>query len=157
MPSPLMELGELILVPSLGYNYKNFLSCIVKKSPPLIGIKTISVLTLIGISLQACGQPELKTVPREVTTLPKVDLSSACKKYIGEIMGRPVSSMNVDRVEEDGSLVAISYIRSDDQKSFKYECKLDGENIVWRGVDIFAPGEGPGRWRDEDAKPISEI
>ena len=129
---------------------KTFLLSIVKKSSRLIGIKTISLLALVGISLQACGQPEVKTVP-------KVDLSSACKKYIGELMGRSVSSMNVDRVDDDGSLVAISYIRSDDQKLFKYECKLDGENIVWRGVDIFAPGEGPGRWRDEDAKPVSAL
>ena len=65
--------------------------------------------------------------------------------------------MNVDRVDDDGSLVAISYIRSDDQKLFKYECKLDGENIVWRGEDIFAPDEGLGRWRDEDAKPVSAL
>jgi hypothetical protein len=132
------------------YNSKDFLVSIVKKSSRLISIKTISVLALMGISLQACGQPEAKIVP-------KVDLGSACKKYIGELMGRPVSSMNVDRVEDDGSLVAISYIRSDDQKLFKYECKLDGENIVWRGVDLFAPGEGPGRWRDEDAKSVSTL
>ena len=134
----------------MPYPYNDFPLRIVKKSSRLIGIKTISVLALVGVSLQACGQPEIKTVP-------KVDLSSACKKYIGELMGRPVSSMNIDRVEDDGSLVAISYVRSDDQKLFKYEGKLDGENIVWRGVDIFAPGEGPGRWRDEDAKPVSAL
>ena len=134
----------------MPYPYNDFPLSIVKKSSRLIGIKTISVLALVGVSLQACGQPEVKTVP-------KVDLSSACKKYIGELMGRPVSSMNIDRVEDDGSLVAISYVRSDDQKLFKYECKLEGENIVWRGVDIFAPGEGPGRWRGEDAKPVSAL
>lgn len=72
-------------------------------------------------------------------------------------MGRPISSMKIDRVEEGGTLVALSYTRSDDGKLFKYECKLDGDNIVWRGVDIFGPGEGPGRWRDEDAKPISSL
>ena len=134
----------------MPYPYNDFPLSIVKKSSHLIGIKAISVLALVGVFLQACGQPEVKTVP-------KVDLSSACKKYIGELMGRPVSSMNIDRVEDDGSLVAISYVRSDDQKIFKYECKLDGENIVWRGVDIFAPGEGPGRWRDEDARPVSAL
>ena len=134
----------------MPYPCNDFPLSIVKKSSRLIGIKAISVLALVGVSLQACGQPDVKTVP-------KVDLGSACKKYIGELMGRPVSSMNIDRVEDDGSLVAISYVRSDDQKIFKYECKLDGENIVWRGVDIFAPGEGPGRWRDEDARPVSAL
>jgi len=105
---------------------------------------------LAGIMLQACGttQPE---------SSPKIDLGSACKKYISERMGRPVASMRVDGSETSEGLVAISYVRNDDQKLFKYECKLDGDNIVWRGVDIFGPGEGPGRWREEDAKPLSSL
>jgi hypothetical protein len=85
------------------------------------------------------------------------NLSTKCKNYIGEIMGRSPESMSVDHEEDPGRLVGISYIRDDDGKQFKYECKTDGTSIVWRGVDIFAAGEGPGRWRDEDAKPVSAL
>jgi hypothetical protein len=65
--------------------------------------------------------------------------------------------MKVDHENESGRLVGISYIRADDGKEWKYECKTDGSTIVWRGVDLFEPGGGPGRWRDEDSRPISSI
>lgn len=92
--------------------------------------------------------------PREAPSANPIDLASECKKYIGEIMGRSPASMQVDHQSDPGRLVRISYIRSDDGKKFIYECKTDGVTIVWRGVDIFGPGEGPGRWRDEEAKSI---
>lgn len=92
--------------------------------------------------------------PREAPSANPIDLASECKKYIGEIMGRSPASMQVDHQSDPGRLVGVSYIRSDDGKKFMYECKTDGVTIAWRGVDIFGPGEGPGRWRDEEAKPI---
>lgn len=95
--------------------------------------------------------------PREAPSVNPIDLAAECKKYIGEIMGRSPASMQVDHQSDPGRLVGVSYIRSDDGKKFMYECKTDGVTIVWRGVDIFGPGEGPGRWRDEEAKPISSI
>jgi hypothetical protein len=105
---------------------------------------------LACIMLQACGTPQPESSPQ-------INLGSACKKYISELMGRPVALMRVDRSETSEGSVSISYVRNDDQKLFKYECKLEGDNIVWRGVDIFGPGEGPGRWREEDAKPVSSL
>ena len=68
-------------------------------------------------------------------------------------MGRDPSIMLTDKAVAD--IVSISYVRADDSKEFKYQCKEEEGNIIWRGVDIFRPGEGPGRWRDEDARSIS--
>ena len=48
-------------------------------------------------------------------------------------------------------------IIEDDAKEFKYQCKEKNCDIIWRGVDIFGPGEGPGRWRNEDARSISSF
>ena len=93
-------------------------------------------------------------LPREAPSVKPIDLAAECKKYIGEIMGRSPASMQVDHQSDPGRLVGVSYVRGDDGKRFIYECKTDGVTIVWRGVDIFGPGEGPGRWRDEEAKPI---
>ena len=82
------------------------------------------------------------------------DLSpDACKRYIGLIMGRDPSMMRT--VASDSSLVRIDYRRNDDGKKFTYECSTIGDDIVWRGVDIFRPGDDPGRWRKEDAKSIA--
>jgi len=86
------------------------------------------------------------------------DLVDKCKSYISGIMGQPTSIMDSSPGGSEADDIArISYRRPADGKIFKYECRLDGNSIIWRGVDIFAQGEGPGRWRHEDAKPISEI
>ena len=84
-------------------------------------------------------------------------LPGICRKYIGEVMGREPASMSTDYERNGEKIVGISYIRQDDGKLFKYECTINGETIVWRGVDIFRQGEGPGRWRNEDAKPLSSF
>lgn len=62
--------------------------------------------------------------------------------------------MTSDYSDTASGIVGISYVRSADGKQFKYECKSNGRQIVWRGVDLFRPGEGPGRWRDEDAASV---
>lgn len=84
-------------------------------------------------------------------------LPEKCKKYIGEIMGRDPISMTTDYERNAEKIAGISYIRQDDGKLFKYECTINGDSIVWRGVDLFRQGEGPGRWRTEDAKALSSI
>jgi len=143
--------------------------------PLLLGITFAFVATIAA----ACGADQLDKDPGTTSdVVPKktlkneansqdpandeakrtpIDLASECKKYIGEIMGRSPASMKVDHQREPGRLVGISYIRSNDGKKLSYECKTDGVSIVWRGVDIFASGDGPGRWRDEEAKPIKFI
>lgn len=83
------------------------------------------------------------------------DLYQACKNYIGEVMGRKPSIMASDYLDRSRNIVGISYSRPSDRKTFKYECRIDGQSITWRGVDIFRPGEGPGRWRLEDSRPVA--
>lgn len=55
-------------------------------------------------------------------------------------------------------LVDVRYTR-DDGKVFKYQCKyypssLTTGSVVWRGVDIFRDGDGPGVWRERPYDPI---
>jgi hypothetical protein len=78
-----------------------------------------------------------------------------CKRYIGGIMSRTPSSMTTEA--SDNTITRISYNRESDGKKFIYECTTIGDKITWRGVDIFTEGEGPGRWREEDAKDIESI
>lgn len=74
---------------------------------------------------------------------------TACKMAISKLMGKPTSIMTATITPD--SYFRVTYKRPDDGKTFKNECRFDGNSIVWRGVDIFAPGEGPGRWRDNPA------
>ena len=95
----------------------------------------ISFVLLLVVSSACSSQP-----------VSSVELTNYCKQLIGDVMGRDPGSMSTDKVSTD--IVSISYIREDDAKEFKYQCKEKDSDIIWRGVDIFGPGEGPGRWRN---------
>lgn len=83
------------------------------------------------------------------------DFPNACRSYISKIMGKDLKIITVDYHRKSDDVVGVSYIRPSDGKLWKYECGLSEDMIVWRGVDLFSQGEGPGRWRTEDAEPVS--
>jgi hypothetical protein len=76
------------------------------------------------------------------------DRQTICKAAISMEMGQNISIMESYKAIPEIS--RIEYVRPSDGKRWKYECKFPGDNyqVVWRGVDIFAAGGGPGRWRD---------
>jgi hypothetical protein len=45
-------------------------------------------------------------------------------------MGRDPSMISSGYSAGESTIVGISYIRSDDQKLFKYECRIDGTMIL---------------------------
>ena len=86
-----------------------------------------------------------------------LEIPRRCKSLISSTMGRPVEIMTAQYPSEgDPSMAFVSYIR-DDGTIWKYQCKTDGQTMVWRGVDIFSPGGGPGRWREEERVPLSSL
>jgi len=70
---------------------------------------------------------------------------SICKAAVAEINGRSPSIMKVTPIAD--GILRISYNRPDDGKLWKSDCKLEGNRIMWRSVDL-SPGSGPGRWRN---------
>ena len=105
---------------------------------------TIAFVSLLCVS-SACSSQSISSL----------ELTNFCKQLIGDVMGRDPGSMIADQVSAD--ITSISYVRDDDAKEFKYQCKEEEGDIIWRGVDIFGPGEGPGRWRNEDARAITSF
>ena len=77
--------------------------------------------------------------------------TSVCKAGIAQLFGHSPKIMKA--VPQDGGIVRISYKRPDDGKLFENDCQLQGNRIMWRGVDI-GPNSGPGRWRNH---PDDEI
>lgn len=58
-----------------------------------------------------------------------------------------------------GDISTISYYRDDDGKLFKSQCKYYPTSpttgaVVWRGVDVWEPGSGPGIWREREYDEI---
>lgn len=90
--------------------------------------------------------PQEATTRSETSKLSPKQMPSACKKAIAELMGKETSIMSGSVVSD--SIARVSYKRPDDGKLFKYECKFDGNQIIWRGIDIDGYSKGPGRWRD---------
>ena len=118
------------------------------------GVSKAIAFGFLVLAVSACSTQSVSRVDSS-KSISTVDLANYCKQLVGDLMGRDPSIMATGQVTAD--IASISYVRADDAKEFKYQCKEDGGNIVWRGVDIFGPGEGPGRWRDEDARPVSSF
>ena len=117
-------------------------------------MKTLSLFAatgLISASVVACGKPN-ESAQVDLNTLINV-----CKASIHKSIG---ASTPADQMESSlsGGLVDVAYTR-DDGKDFKYQCKYypitaTTGRVVWRGVDIFGDGQGPGVWREREYDPI---
>ena len=118
-------------------------------------IKNFPAKIALAFALTASFAYSFKSVAGPSQSVSDIELAKYCKQLVGDIMGRNPESMRTDKTSK--GITSISYIRADDGKKFKYQCKGEGGNIIWRGVDLFRPGGGPGRWRYENAKAISSF
>lgn len=84
----------------------------------------------------------------KVAGLPLADKQRdmVCKAGIAILMGRDPKTMKTTR-QPDG-LTRVQYRRPDDNKLWKTDCRIEGNRVLWRGVDSFG-NDGPGRWRDD--------
>lgn len=71
-----------------------------------------------------------------------------CKAAIAKLFQQPATSMKTAPMV--GGIIRVSYRRSSDNTFWTNDCRLEGNRILWRAVDI-SPGSGPGRWRDDPA------
>lgn len=62
-----------------------------------------------------------------------------CKAGIAKIMGRDPKTMKVLRNE--GGMVHLQYVRTNDGSLWSYRCRVDGSRIMW--------ASDTGRWRDD--------
>lgn len=99
---------------------------------------------LMPTLLFACGKSDNSMATGDKKA--GIKLGGICRLAVSMEMGRPAAIVKVDDVSSE--LVSVSYVRPDDGKLWKYQCKAEGENVYWRGVDLDGPGSGLGRWRD---------
>lgn len=69
-----------------------------------------------------------------------------CKAAVAMMFGQ---SPNIIRIQNSGSPFVLSYVRPKDGSSFKYRCKIRGNEIIWAG---FIDGKW-GRWRNGQYDP----
>jgi hypothetical protein len=84
-----------------------------------------------------------------------LNIPEKCKKMIGNLMGRPVEGMVARHFSGDIKSAIVAYSR-DDGTVWTYECKTDGQTMVWRALNI-SERELEGRWREEDRVPLSSL
>ena len=86
------------------------------------------------------------------STLSNTDLGRVCRAAVAELNGRDPASMQVK--DNAAGIVRVEYRRPDDNKLWKNDCRVEGDKLIWRGVDAFGHGSGPGRWRED---PMDEV
>ena len=97
------------------------------------------------------GEMDYETPLTPDSHLDPAKISSICKAGIGELFGRSPDTMKTEQ-QSDG-IVRVSYRRPDDGTLWKNDCRLEGNRIMWRAVDV-SPGSGPGRWRNDPADEV---
>ncbi len=98
-------------------------------------------------NVAALNQP-VATEPLDNTSQRPLTLSQAanvCKAGVGILMGRDPKTMTAKALPNE--ITRIEYKRPSDGKLWKHECRIDGDRVITRGVDMFG-NDGPGRWRD---------
>jgi len=80
---------------------------------------------------------EIKNYLKKVPSLKKFNESQICKAAIAKLMGRNPGIIKIDGKEV--KTILLSYTRQDDQKKWKYKCKVEDGEIIW--------GVAEGRWR----------
>ena len=97
----------------------------------------------------AKADADLGVVPSKVEPtkpLTAVKTASVCKAAIAELFGH---SPRIMKTAPFGGVTRVLYRRPDDGKLWTNDCRLDGNRIMWRSVDVI-----PGRWRDHPADEV---
>lgn len=95
-----------------------------------------------ALDLPAATEPLSNTSPKP---LAPAQAANVCKAGVAILMGRDPKTMKAKLLPDQ--ITRIEYKRPSDGKLWKHECRIDGDRVVTRGVDMFG-NDGPGRWRD---------
>jgi hypothetical protein len=77
----------------------------------------------------------------EVSTLKNFTYEDITRYAIATIMQQPIS---IIKAFKKGDLYYVSYVRKSDSQKFEYKVKINGNQIVWAGI------EKGQRWRDSE-------
>ena len=97
----------------------------------------------------ARADADLGVVPSKVEPtkpLTPAKTASICKAAIAELFGH---SPRIMKTAPFGGVTRVLYRRPDDGKLWTNDCKLEGDRIMWRSVDVV-----PGRWRNDPADEV---
>ncbi len=123
----------------------------------LLGFSSLAVIATIAIntrspsptptSVQAAAATEtaLPAPPLPTATYTAAQRAVICRAAIAKMMGHDLGIMNGK--PRPGGLVRVQYRRPDDNKLWQSDCRLIGNQIIWRGVNSFN-NRRIERWRD---------
>lgn len=93
----------------------------------------------IALCLSGCGGP--------APSVSDPDLGRICRAAVADLNGTSAAVIRVTEVS--GGIAQVRYVRASDGTTWTNECRLQGNRVIWRMLDLSGPGTGPGRWRDD--------
>ncbi|QYF87895.1 hypothetical protein [Brevundimonas sp. PAMC22021] len=115
--------------------------------------------------LAACGEREPAPTPAEQVSanppasdaaaaapavLSAVDLRRVCRAGLAAIHGQDAAAVAIDGVE--GEVVHASWRAPVDGGRMRADCRVDGELIVWKPLDL--PDAALVRWMNQSGDPV---
>lgn len=122
------------------------------------------ILAIAMCGLSGCGsnpsdQATIENKGLEVGLTPTKytdrDLIRICKGGAAFRNGRSVAGIRAKVTEEQQ--VRLDYRRDVDGKSFKYDCLVEGNVVLFRMIDAAGPGTGPGIWSGSGSKTTFKL
>lgn len=92
---------------------------------------------------EAAGN-QVVAVEQLAPSLSADNLARVCRAAVADQMVRSPSIVKV--TSNEGGLVRLWYKRPDDGKRWTYDCKVEGDRVIWRTINAFGDN-GAGRWR----------
>lgn len=80
------------------------------------------------------------------------DLAFVCRGAVAAIFSQPIDT--IEEYHHESEISYVFYTRANDQTEWRNRCRINGNRVIWAGVDIDGPGTGNGRWRNH---PMDEV
>lgn len=124
----------------------------------------------LPVLVASCGEPDqpsdlfpahdakkqLEAASAQLSTeeLSDTDLLRVCKAGAAFRVGRSV--VGIVATVTDKQQVQLSYSR-DDGKHFRYDCRVEGNELRYRMIDEAGPGTGPGSWSGRGSRTTFKL
>ncbi|WP_018403228.1 hypothetical protein [Marinobacter gelidimuriae] len=126
--------------------YRNEVELLSRAYLPETGTEKITIYTISSLQRPAiiANDDQLSDTKVQATTTVeagKISDGQICKAAVATMFFQSPSIISVDKASEPFEL---SYVRSVDNSTWRYRCKVDGNEIIWAG---WVDGKW-GRWRN---------
>lgn len=133
-------------------------------------MRAAAIMTGAVLALAACGERAEPSAPTPAEVVPSAlpvsdaevsapviltaaDLRRVCQAGLAEIHGQGVADIQIDGLE--GRVVNASWRAPVDGGRRRAQCRVEGDLITWRPVDVTDPAQD--RWMNQAGDPVTRF